>query len=590
MSVDDYPAAHTPAGPETRDLDALLTALDRLTTFVGESTGIRPRGAFLELLALDQEVSSLCQVTGIALPPITYEGTYGDDFVGFSRLPVTRTTAGCLIWVDPGWRLAMQGLRRTVELMRDRRRTQAGARQVEGTGARGGAGQGEGAGGIAPSAALSDDPIRKLKDRAAQEARQQEAERQRQELIWEVERELASLRYYGERAENAGSNRGLAEQIARFLAAVRAAGLGDRFEALQPNDQPAWTAALDIYRRCAVGDIDAANVKLDEASAIGPSMARSGITDALMREIPDAILSSAENTGEASSRRGGQDAGRNSLPLCPQWLDNPGNFRSIPPPPPSVQTIQDADLRQRAIDAWLCACRLRTIIDVWRDWFRKLRTKGDADPGAAFRLSETASSCVRALWDCGAKISTLRRNDLKGIASRLPDLPVLDVEEWQDNQQFIDSGLARLGELYPFQGELNTFMTLLATSPSMAFSAPPAEQSEGADDGGDQGGGGRPEGADANGEQAAQQPEALSPLQYDILDALRILGALDPEKRATGRDIAAKVGGDATEQSAKAPLADLKRKGLVDSKTGRNGGSWLTTPGLNLINSLRPKQ
>jgi hypothetical protein len=30
----------------------------------------------------------------------------------------------------------MRGLRRTVELMRDRRRTQAGARQVEGTGKR----------------------------------------------------------------------------------------------------------------------------------------------------------------------------------------------------------------------------------------------------------------------------------------------------------------------------------------------------------------------------------------------------------------------------------------------------------------------
>jgi hypothetical protein len=136
MSVDDYPAAHTPAGPETSDLDALLTALDRFTAFVGESPRTRPHADFYELLALDQEVSSLCQVTGITLPPITYVGTYGDHFVGFSRIPVTRTTAGCLIWVDPGWLLAMRGLRRTVELMRDRRRTQAGARQVEGTGKR----------------------------------------------------------------------------------------------------------------------------------------------------------------------------------------------------------------------------------------------------------------------------------------------------------------------------------------------------------------------------------------------------------------------------------------------------------------------
>jgi hypothetical protein len=88
---------------------------------------------------------------------------------------------------------------------------------------------------------------------------------------------------------------------------------------------------------------------------------------------------------------------------------------------------------------------------------------------------------------------------------------------------------------------------------------------------------------------ANQSGVSLSPLQYDILDALRLMKALDPEKRKTGSEIAAAVGGDATAQSVKAPLSDLKQRQLVDSRTGRNGGTWLTSEGLNLINSLRPK-
>jgi hypothetical protein len=100
----------------------------------------------------------------------------------------------------------------------------------------------------------------------------------------------------------------------------------------------------------------------------------------------------------------------------------------------------------------------------------------------------------------------------------------------------------------------------------------------------------QPEGANVNGAQDEKQPEALSPLQYDILEALRLMNATDPEKRATGPDIASKVGGDATDQSVKTPLANLKRRGFVDSKTGRHGGSWLTSQGMDCITKLRPRQ
>jgi hypothetical protein len=94
--------------------------------------------------------------------------------------------------------------------------------------------------------------------------------------------------------------------------------------------------------------------------------------------------------------------------------------------------------------------------------------------------------------------------------------------------------------------------------------------------------------ATARTETGSRVPDpALSALQYDILQVLRQLKATDPEKRVTASAIAEKVGGDATEQGCKAPLADLKRRGLAGSKTGRGGGTWLTTDGLALINRVR---
>jgi hypothetical protein len=100
-----------------------------------------------------------------------------------------------------------------------------------------------------------------------------------------------------------------------------------------------------------------------------------------------------------------------------------------------------------------------------------------------------------------------------------------------------------------------------------------------------------PDRAETGQAEGAEKPhKAMSPLQYDILDALRTLRATDEEKRVTGGEIANKVGGDATAQSVKEPLADLKRRRLVDSKTGRDGGSWLTSEGQNCINAWRPKQ
>jgi hypothetical protein len=191
--------------------------------------------------------------------------------------------------------------------------------------------------------------------------------------------------------------------------------------------------------------------------------------------------------------RGASESNPDSLPLCPQWLDNPGNFPSIPLPPPSVRARQGSDLGDRAYDAWLCACRIHKIIDVWLFWFTKLETTGEADPGAAVRLSETASTCLRALWDCGAKIPTLQREGPQWVEVALPPIPIGADGEWQKDRQIIDAGRTRLRGLNQFQGELTTFMTLLANSLSTGFDTPPKGQvapPDGTDNGPDQAGAG----------------------------------------------------------------------------------------------------
>jgi hypothetical protein len=117
-----------PQAEGVTEYDALITAIDHLTTFVREGDGRRPREDYLTLLQLDHEVNALCQVTHLTLPRISYEGV-GYDLAGTCAIPVMRSTGGCHIFRDRGWFLAMQGLRRTAELARDRcRRRQQEAR------------------------------------------------------------------------------------------------------------------------------------------------------------------------------------------------------------------------------------------------------------------------------------------------------------------------------------------------------------------------------------------------------------------------------------------------------------------------------
>lgn len=74
--------------------------------------------------------------------------------------------------------------------------------------------------------------------------------------------------------------------------------------------------------------------------------------------------------------------------------------------------------------------------------------------------------------------------------------------------------------------------------------------------------------------------EPLSDRAQFVLVAMLQLGAIDSDKRRPTEEIAAKALGDQADANAlKAVMSELNTRGLIDSKTGRGGGCWLTDKG-----------
>ncbi|HUU85258.1 MAG TPA: hypothetical protein VM243_17295 [Phycisphaerae bacterium] len=77
---------------------------------------------------------------------------------------------------------------------------------------------------------------------------------------------------------------------------------------------------------------------------------------------------------------------------------------------------------------------------------------------------------------------------------------------------------------------------------------------------------------------------ALTERQRICLQALDELGAFDASSRQRAGDVAQKAEGhSANVNGFKQPLADLAKRGLIESKTGREGGYWLSPNGRAVI-------
>jgi len=82
--------------------------------------------------------------------------------------------------------------------------------------------------------------------------------------------------------------------------------------------------------------------------------------------------------------------------------------------------------------------------------------------------------------------------------------------------------------------------------------------------------------------------EPLNERSQLVLVAMLELTALDSDRRRSTEEIGAKAIGDGADpNSLKGVMADLKTRGLIDSKTGRTGGCWLTDKGRMRAEKLR---
>lgn len=86
---------------------------------------------------------------------------------------------------------------------------------------------------------------------------------------------------------------------------------------------------------------------------------------------------------------------------------------------------------------------------------------------------------------------------------------------------------------------------------------------------------------------APAREEPLSERAQHVLQAMLVLDAVDSDRRRATEEIAAKALGNLDANALKSVMAELKTRELIDSKTGRGGGCWLTDSGLQRAQKLR---
>jgi len=82
--------------------------------------------------------------------------------------------------------------------------------------------------------------------------------------------------------------------------------------------------------------------------------------------------------------------------------------------------------------------------------------------------------------------------------------------------------------------------------------------------------------------------EPLGERAQNVLVAMLELDLIDSDKRRSTEEIAAKaLGANADANSLKSVMSELNTRELIKTKTGRNGGCWLTEKGVSRATKLR---
>jgi hypothetical protein len=59
-------------------------------------------------------------------------------------------------------------------------------------------------------------------------------------------------------------------------------------------------------------------------------------------------------------------------------------------------------------------------MEQWEQWFRKLESTGDADPGLALRMAEAGAVCLEALFVLEVDLPAFKESSLQQLLERMP--------------------------------------------------------------------------------------------------------------------------------------------------------------------------
>jgi hypothetical protein len=495
--------------------DFLISAINALVDFVTTHHGERPYADYDELLSLDSEVATLCQVTGLTLPPITYRCHYGNDFQGYCKIPVILSTTGVHIFCDRGWLIAMRGLQRVAELK------------------------------------LAQD------QRPRDSARNPEAPDTNTNQFFE--------------AVNQSVNRS-----------------SDR-DSLSASVKKLWgrdpTQAFERLRDCVCEALDIVGEVHRRALEAPPdeTLRDFGFSGMLIRRLYERVCVAQAIWFDTPISR---------------YLDRPGD------------PVYLDHLDSRAVGRVSGSCQhdlaLRVAVGLLRG-LESSQTTGDyvalmrfhtAAGGFVGQHMANLGSAVRcecqaglARWRAEAQTRTA---PTAGAGAPMADPPADRAGDKAKDRLSEPETVNRADACYG-QAEAGTSEKPAGGQASNVAEAPPAPAEDGADATDVDPERNKPaDRADDDCDQAKEgqttggcEDPALSPLEYDILQALFMARATDAEKRQTAGAIAQKVGGGTTAESCKAPISHLNKLGLVATKEGRKGGCWLTTKGQALIKRVR---